>query len=62
MHEPLPIAALRDTTALNIVPHRRHVLHRDAETRSSLLLKLVGARRYASDPRTEPDTRSTISR
>jgi DNA polymerase bacteriophage-type len=53
MHSALPIAALRTTTALNIAPHRQHVLHRDAETRSSLLLKLVGPHRYASGQRTE---------
>jgi DNA polymerase bacteriophage-type len=31
----------------------RHLLHRDYETRSVLLLNKVGAHRYAADPRTE---------
>jgi DNA polymerase len=30
-----------------------HVLHRDYETRSRIILKLVGAHRYAADPSTE---------
>jgi DNA polymerase len=30
-----------------------HVLHRDYETRSRVILKLVGAHRYAADPSTE---------
>ena len=52
MHEPLPISALPDVVAPDVVPHRRHVLHRDYETRSPVLLKKVGAHRYAADPRT----------
>ena len=32
---------------------RRHVLHRDYETRSRLVLKSVGTHRYAADPSTE---------
>jgi len=52
MHEPLPISARPDVVVPDVVPHRRHVLHRDYETRSPVLLKKVGAHRYAADPRT----------
>ena len=52
MHEPLPISALPDVVVPDVVPHRRHVLHRDYETRSPVLLNKVGAHRYATDPRT----------
>jgi DNA polymerase bacteriophage-type len=38
-------AVLRDGTT--------HVLHRDVETRSQAVLKVVGAQRYAADPSTE---------
>ena len=31
----------------------QHVLHRDYETRSRAVLKIVGAHRYAADPTTE---------
>src|SRR6516162_9543120 len=49
MHEPLP---LRTATAADI-PRLQHVLHRDYETRSRLVLRIVGAHRYAADPSTE---------
>ena len=49
MHEPLP---LRTATAADI-PRLQHVLHRDYETRSRLVLKIVGAHRYAADASTE---------
>jgi len=49
MHEPLP---LRTATAADI-PRLQHVLHRDYETRSRVVLKVVGAHRYAADPSTE---------
>jgi hypothetical protein len=49
MHEPLP---LRTATAADI-PRLQHVLHRDYETRSRLVLKVVGAHRYAADATTE---------
>jgi hypothetical protein len=52
MHEPLPISALPDVVLTDVVPYRRHVLQRDYETRSPVLLKTVGAHRYAADPRT----------
>jgi DNA polymerase len=48
LHEPLP---LRPTTAAD-VPRVQHVLHRDYETRSRVVLKTVGAYRYAADPST----------
>jgi DNA polymerase bacteriophage-type len=44
MHEPLP---LRNVSSV------RHVLHRDYETRSRAILKLVGTHKYAADPSTE---------
>jgi hypothetical protein len=34
-------------------PHVQHVLHRDYETRSQAILKVVGASRYSVDPSTE---------
>src|SRR5262245_65300878 len=49
MHNPLPLHAL---TAAN-VPFGQHVLHRDYETRSRAILKIVGAQRYAADSSTE---------
>jgi DNA polymerase bacteriophage-type len=49
MHEPQP---LRDAAA-DDVPPIRHVLHRDYETRSHAVLKLVGPHKYAADPSTE---------
>ena len=51
MHSP--ITTPRDVLMPDIVPQQQHVLHRDFETRSSLLLKTVGTHRYASDPRSE---------
>jgi DNA polymerase len=45
MHEPL---SLRTATAADILCVQ-HVLHRDYETRSRLVLKTVGAHRYAAD-------------
>jgi DNA polymerase len=51
MHEPLP---LRHTAvAAGEVALPQHVLHRDYETRSRVILKLVGTHRYAADPSTE---------
>jgi DNA polymerase bacteriophage-type len=51
MHEPLP---LRHTAvAAGEVALPQHVLHRDYETRSRVILKLVGTHRYAADPNTE---------
>ena len=49
MHEPLPLLA---ATAADI-PRAPHVLHRDYETRSRIVLKTVGAHRYAADLSTE---------
>jgi hypothetical protein len=49
MHKPLPISALAATN----IPFGQHVLHRDVETRSRAILKLVGAQRYAVDPSSE---------
>ena len=49
MHEPLPLLA---ATAADI-PRAPHVLHRDYETRSGIVLKTVGAHRYAADLSTE---------
>src|SRR5262245_26170976 len=49
MHNPLPLHAL---TAAN-VPFGQHVLHRDYETRSQAILKIVGAQRYAADSSSE---------
>jgi DNA polymerase len=40
-------------TATAAVFYVQHVLHRDYETRSLLVLKVVGAHRYALDPSTE---------
>jgi DNA polymerase bacteriophage-type len=50
MHEPLP---LRYAAAAGEVLPARHVLHRDYETRSKTVLKLVGTHRYAADPSSE---------
>jgi DNA polymerase len=47
MHEPLPVSSAATTTA------PWHVLHRDCETRGTVLLKAVGSYRYATDPATE---------
>src|SRR6516225_10235627 len=49
MLEPLPLLA---ATAADI-PRAPHVLHRDYETRSRIVLKTVGAHRYAADLSTE---------
>ena len=49
MHEPRP---LRDT-AVDIAASARHVLHRDYETRSRVILKNAGTHRYAADSSTE---------
>jgi DNA polymerase bacteriophage-type len=49
MHKPLPLHAL---TAAN-VSFEQHVLHRDYETRSRAILKIVGAQRYGADSSTE---------
>ena len=49
MHKPLPLDAL---TAADVL-FRQHVLHRDYETRSQAILKVVGASRYSLDPSTE---------
>jgi DNA polymerase len=51
MHEPLPLP--HTVAAGEIAPVRRHVLHRDYETRSKAVLKVVGPHRYAADPSTE---------
>jgi DNA polymerase len=45
MHEPLP---LRTAIAADI-PRAQHILHRDYETRGRVVLKTVGAHRYAAD-------------
>jgi DNA polymerase bacteriophage-type len=49
MHEAVP---LHELTAASI-PFGQHVLHRDYETRSRAILKIIGAQRYAADPSTE---------
>jgi DNA polymerase len=51
MHEPLPIrsAGAAASYALPV----QHVLHRDYETRSRLVLKKVGTHKYAADSSTE---------
>jgi DNA polymerase bacteriophage-type len=49
MHNPLPLHAL---TAAD-VRFGQHVLHRDYETRSQAILKIVGAQRYAADSSSE---------
>jgi DNA polymerase len=49
MHEPLQLCTVVTDTADLLV---RHVLHRDYETRSQLVLKSVGTHRYAADPST----------
>ena len=49
MYEPRPLHEIVPDT----VPHARHVLHFDVETRSPALLKNIGAHRYSFDPRTE---------
>ena len=48
MHEPFPLREAADSGA-----SVQHVLHRDYETRSRALLKLVGTHKYAADPSTE---------
>ena len=48
MHEPSPLREAADSGA-----SVQHVLHRDCETRSRALLKLVGTHKYAADPSTE---------
>jgi DNA polymerase len=48
MHEPFPLREAADSGA-----SVQHVLHRDCETRSQALLKLVGTHKYAADPSTE---------
>jgi DNA polymerase bacteriophage-type len=45
MHEPVPLR----TVAVADVACVQHVLHRDYETRSRVVLKTVGAHRYAAD-------------
>ena len=45
MHEPLP-----RRTAVQIDVAVKHVLGRDIETRSTIILKKVGAHKYAADP------------
>jgi hypothetical protein len=49
MHKPLPLHAL---TTANVL-FGQHVLHRDYETRSQAILKIVGAQRYAADSSSE---------
>jgi DNA polymerase bacteriophage-type len=51
MHKP--IAELHQSIITTPISRQQHVLHRDYETRSLVSLKIVGAHRYASDPRTE---------
>ena len=55
MNEPLLLRTV-GTADADIVRRRdrcgQHVLHRDCETRSQLVLKSVGTHRYASDPST----------
>jgi DNA polymerase len=53
MNEPLPIGALRGVAISDAAPYQQHVLHRDFEMRSPVLLKNVGAHRYAGSPHTE---------
>ena len=48
MHEPLPLRKAAGGGA-----SVQHVLHRDYETRSRAILKLVGTHKYAADPSTE---------
>ena len=48
MHEPLP-----QRTAVQIDVAVKHVLGRDIETRSTIILKKVGAHKYAADPALE---------
>ena len=48
MHESLPFC----TATAADVPCVQHVLHRDYETRSRVVVKTVGAHRYAADPST----------
>ena len=50
MHEPQQLCTVITDTADLLV---RHVLHRDYETRSKLVLKSVGTHRYAADSNTE---------
>jgi DNA polymerase bacteriophage-type len=49
MYEPLPLR----TVITADIPCVQHVLHRDYETRSRTVLKIVGSDRYAADPSTE---------
>jgi DNA polymerase len=51
MHEPLPLR--HAVVAAGGVLPARHVLHRDYETRSKAVLKVVGPHRYAVDFSTE---------
>ena len=48
LHESFPLREAADSGA-----SVQHVLHRDCETRSRALLKLVGTHKYAADPSTE---------
>jgi DNA polymerase len=52
MHS-LPIAALTEVVLPATVLCEQHVLHRDVECKSPVLLKSVGSHRYAADPRTD---------
>jgi hypothetical protein len=51
MHSPLPICGVVDVS----YPGNRdvHVLHRDYETRSTLVLKRVGTHKYAADSKSD---------
>ena len=49
MHEPLPPGS----TARNVAPAPWHILHRDVETRSRVILKKVGTHAYAANPSTQ---------
>jgi DNA polymerase len=55
MHEPLPLRTVATDAAIaaRIDYRDRHVLHRDYEARSRLVLKSVGTHRYAADASTE---------
>jgi DNA polymerase len=56
MHDPLPLATssiIDTTTQPSIRDVKHHVLFRDYETRSRLLLKSVGTQCYAADSSTE---------
>jgi DNA polymerase len=56
MHEPLPLRTVATNTT-DVIGQvdcgGRHVLHRDYETRSRLVLNAVGSHRYAADASTE---------